>query len=480
MRLGKHSRTAWPRVAAAWPAFGMISFLALACQIAAAEPAKPLQVGAATVVITPPNGIPMAGYYSPRGSEGVLDDLFAKALVMDDGEKAVALVACDLISIPQTITDEARRLIAAEVPISPEAVLVSATHTHTGPSLPRGSKRDAVDGGASEIAAAYAAGLPDKIAEAVVAAYRGRAPSSAFVARYEEFDVSFNRRFWMTDGSVGWNPGKLNPKIIRPVGPIDPEILVLYIETADRRPTAAYINFALHADTTGGTLVSADYSGALARLLADIKGADFVTLFGNGACGDINHIDVRSPVAQKGPAEAKRIGTVLAGDVVKALMRMRPTAHGPLQAAARVVPLPLAPITDEDVHRAREITARGKEAPFLDKVFAYKVLDVAARNGEPLAAEVQVITLGDDLAWVALPGEVFVTLGLNIKTASPFRHTFVVELANGSLGYLPHRSAYAEGQYEAISARCAEGSGELLVAQAVEMLKELYGKATSP
>ncbi len=189
----------------------MITVLGLAGQGANAETAKNFQVGAAAVVITPPNGIPMAGYYSPRGSEGVLDDLFAKALVLDDGEKAVAFVACDLISIPQAITDEARRLIAAEIPIPPEAVLVSATHTHTGPSLPRGSKRDAVDGGASDIAAAYAAELSGKIAQAVAAAYRGRTPSAAFAARYEEYDVSFNRRFWMTDGTVGWNPGKLNP-----------------------------------------------------------------------------------------------------------------------------------------------------------------------------------------------------------------------------------------------------------------------------
>ncbi|NMC19906.1 MAG: hypothetical protein GYA33_05735 [Thermogutta sp.] len=480
MRRGKRIAMGSARIPAAYLAGAMIAFFGSACQGAAAEPAKSLQVGAATAVITPPNGIPMAGYYSPRGSEGVLDDLFAKALVIDDGEKAVALVACDLISIPQTVTDEARRLIAAEVAIPPEAVLVSATHTHTGPSLPRGSQRDAADGGASDIAIAYAAELPAKIAQAVAAAYRGRAPSAVFVARYEEHDISFNRRFWMTDGSVGWNPGKLNPKIIRPIGPIDPELLVLYVETADRRPTAAYVNFALHADTTGGTLISADYPGALSRLSAENKGADFVTLFANGASGDINHIDVRSPVAQKGPEEARRIGTVLAGDVFKALMRMRPTSNGPLQAASRIVPLPLAPISEDDLNRAREITAQGDKAAFLDKVFAYKVLDVADRKGEPLAAEVQVITLGDDVAWVALPGEVFVTLGLNIKAASPFRHTFLVELANGSLGYLPHRSAYAEGQYEAISARCAEGSGELLVAQAVEMLKELHGKAAAP
>ena len=125
--------------------------------------------------------------------------------------------------------------------------------------------------------------------------------------------------------------------------------------------------------------------------------------------------------------------------------------------------------------RAKEIVAQGSKAPFLDQVFAYKVLDVAERNGQPLEAEVQVIVLGQEVAWVALPGEIFADLGLSIKAVSPFRQTFVVELANGSLGYIPNRSAYAEGQYEVVSARCAEGSGEMLVNAALRLLTELHG-----
>jgi hypothetical protein len=109
----------------------------------------------------------------------------------------------------------------------------------------------------------------------------------------------------------------------------------------------------------------------------------------------------------------------------------------------------------------------------MEQVQAYKVLDVAAREGKPWESEVQVITLGRDLAWVALGGEVFVELGLSIKAASPFKQTHVVELANGSFSYIPNRSAYAEGNYEVVSARCAEGSGEMMVTAAIRMLAEL-------
>lgn len=110
-------------------------------------------------------------------------------------------------------------------------------------------------------------------------------------------------------------------------------------------------------------------------------------------------------------------------------------------------------------------------------VRAYRALGVAARNGKPHQVEVQVLALGDDVAWVGLPGEVFVELGLAIKRRSPFPHTFVVELANECIGYIPDRRSYAEGNYEPESSRCAAGSGERLVEASVALLSRL--KASS-
>ena len=119
------------------------------------------------------------------------------------------------------------------------------------------------------------------------------------------------------------------------------------------------------------------------------------------------------------------------------------------------------------------------KAKFMEQVKAYKVLDVEKRAGAPQEVEVQVITMGDTLAWVSLPGEIFVELGLSIKAASPFAQTHIAELANGSIGYIPNRSAYLEGNYEVESARCAAGSGELLVQAAVKMLEDLKAQTRS-
>jgi hypothetical protein len=354
--------------------------------------------------------------------------------------------------------------------------MLSATHTHTGPVLPTGSSRDPAEEGAADAARRYVQTLPKMIARCVSAADAALRPAKASIGVGREEHLSFNRRFFMKDGTVGWNPGKKNPNIVKPAGPIDPEVPVVYFETLDGLPIATYVNFAMHLDTVGGARVSADYPHTLSSILGKLKGPDMVTVFSIGCAGDINHVDVSTTDLQKGPTEARRIGTILAGEVIKTYARLKPVATGAPRARREVLSLPLAEIKPGEVERARQTAVKfGKDAPtFLERVQAYKVLDVHARSGKPLEAEVQVIALGPDLAFVALPGEIFVELGLHVKASSPFRHTIIAELANGSVGYIPTRRAYDEGNYEPISARCAPGAGEQVADAAIRLLKEVH------
>jgi hypothetical protein len=270
----------------------------------------------------------------------------------------------------------------------------------------------------------------------------------------------------------------LNPNIIRAAGPIDPDVSVLYFASGQRRPIATYVNFAMHPDTVGGLEFSADYVFTLTRLLTDYRGSNMVTLFANGACGDLNHIDVRWPDAQKGHAEAARLGAILAGNVFTAYPRLQPVTGTVLRVRSEAVKLALPELQPGDIESARRIVERiGTASPptFLEQVHAFKVLDVAAREGRPHDVEIQVIAFGKDMAWVSLPGEIFVELGLQIKRQSPFRYTIIAELANGAIGYIPTARAYEEGNYEPISARCAKGSGEALVRTAVKLLRDAHG-----
>jgi hypothetical protein len=420
----------------------------------------------------------MAGYYATRLSTGVHDDLHAKAIVIASGSQRVALVACDLIGIPAAIVEEAREMIHTATGIPGGNVMISATHSHTGPLIPDGGARAGAYGGDLETARRYRAELPRKIADSVRLAAAKLAPARVAFGRGREESVSFNRRFFMKDGTVGWNPGKLNPNIVRPAGPIDPDLPVVLFESDKAEPLATYVNFALHQDTVGGLEASADYAYSLSTVLAKVKGANMLTVFTIGAAGNINHIDVKSSDPQKGHGEATRIGTVLAGEVVKTYTRLTPMAGANLHAASRTVSLDPARLEAGDIERAQTFAKQldaGVTVKFLDTVFAFKALDVAARKGAPLQAEVQVISLGDQIAWVGLPGEIFTELGTAIKRASPFPLTIVAELAHGPVTYFPNDAAFDQGNYEVVTSRAARGSGEKLVEAAKALLNQTYG-----
>jgi len=435
-----------------------------------------LKIGAAEVNITPPIGIPMAGYYFERGAVKIHDELYAKAMVIEKDSSKIAIVTCDLIGLPIDIVSEARALAEKLTGIDADHVMISATHAHTGPVIPKKDGRDSPTGKSAEILSMYISKLPALIAESIKQANDALKPAKISVGLGHEESISFNRRFFMTDGTVGWNPGKLNPKIIKPAGPIDPDVFVLYAETNDGKPVSTYVNFALHLDNTGGTEISADLPYTLSSILGKIKGPEMVTLFGQGCSGNINHINVKSREPQSSFAEAQRLGIVLSGEVIKTYTRMQPFDVNNISVKRKTVNLPLAEISADDLPNARETVAKyGKPgaAPFLDFVNSFKIIEVYNRKGKPIDAEVQVFALGNELAIVSLPGEIFTELGTYIRSRSPFPYTIVVELANGSIGYVPDRKAFIEGNYEPISSRCAPGSGEILVENALELLNEL-------
>ncbi|MBK9168502.1 MAG: neutral/alkaline non-lysosomal ceramidase N-terminal domain-containing protein [Bryobacterales bacterium] len=440
--------------------------------------AQDLRIGRAAVTITPPLGAPIGSSYGLTPAQGVHSDIHAKALVIESAGVRAALVACDLISIRREIVRETRKRIADTTGLSPDQVILSATHCHAGPQmhplfynlLPEPHRG---------LAERYVEALPDRIAESVRQAVADLRPARAWQASIEEHDLSFNRRFLLKDGTVRMNPGRRNPNVVRPVGPIDPQVSVVYFDTPEGNPLAAYVNFALHVAIAGGAQVSSDYPGYLSKALANVLGERLVTVFTNGMSGNINHIDVHAPEQLSGHAEAARIGTTLAADVLKALRHKKPVAGSQLRYGRVPVVLQTPSYPPAEVEQARETMKKaglpeGRKPAFNDIVTAWRILDVADLNAYPLPTEVQVVALGKDLAWVGLPGDAFVELGLAVKLASPFAHTIVSEQsASGAISYVPNLKAFPEGSYEVISARFLPGGGETLVDSAVKLLKEL-------
>lgn len=454
-----------------------------------------LKVGASQVNITPPVGSIIGHSYGIGISEGVADELYAKIIVFEKDNVKSVFVAWDLISLPHSLIVDTRQLIEQRTGIPRSNIVMAATHAHAGPQL-NPLFQEQVGGTAMEKSKAYTAKLPEMIAEGVATANGKLQPANVSFGTIEERSIAFNRRFLLKDGTVRMHAGRLNPDIIRAVGPMDPEVSVVYFESLDSEPLAILVNYALHVAVRGGNYFTADFPGVLSRRLAEVMGEEMVTIFTNGTSGNVAHIDVSRPEFFDRRQKSVRIGTVLASNVLKVLPSLEQIDVTSLQVRSEKVALPVPSVADHEVEWARDIISQyGKvnDLSFTDVVEAWRILDLEGtggelearhaftttvplvEGGEAIQSEVQAITFGEELALVGFPGDAFVELGLAIKENSPFPYTIVSEQSgNGVLSYVPNRKAFSEGGYEVISARFSPGGGELLVDTSIRLLLDLY------
>jgi hypothetical protein len=439
-----------------------------------------LKAGVAEIDITPAIGYRMAGYFDERCSTGVHDRLHAKALVLQHGEEKIALVSCDLVGVPLSVSKAAREQSSAKYGITAKNIVICGTHSHTGPLY-----NDVRNTYFHQAAIAkygfdphqpedYARILTERVVRVIGEACRRVAPAtlSAGIGRRE--GISFNRRYHMENGKVAFNPGRLNPNIIRPAGPIDPDVGIVMVRNARGNPIAGLTVFAMHPDTVGGTKFSADYPHYIEQSLRAAFGKKYISLFGLGTCGDINHIDVSKRESVKGQDAAHQFGTALGETVLGSISNLNAVDCPKLAVASRTVMAALRDTTPEQVKEAKaKLPLIGTDKLGFDvKVEAVRILDLAERGKEwPL--EVQVFRLDARTALVCLPCEIFVDFGLAIKKQSPFANTLIISICNDRPSYVPTRKAFAEGSYEISNSRVKPGVGEELVETALDLLKEL-------
>jgi hypothetical protein len=443
--------------------------------------------GFAAADITPPVGWRRAGGYSEVISTGVHDPLSAKALVLSQGETAMALVSNDLCSVPRELTDRARQQASQRTGIPAANIVICATHTHGGPEY-YGPLRDVLHARAQREHGGrdphepldYQALLVDRWVEVIAAAHaaRGEVELSAVVPH--QSGLAFNRRFLMKDGSTGWNPGALNPNILRPLGPIDPDLpFVLFHKADSGQPLGSLTVFAMHSAIYGGPPFGACYPGHLQTELRRLLDApELISLFGEGCAGDVNHIDVASRDPHRGDTLPQHVGAQLASTIQESLAYARKVKGGQLAVASLPITSPVVRVSDAEYAAARKLleSLDRNDAPFLVTVAAWRTMfahEYWQKYAGQLPQEVQAIRLDQDTAIVTLPHEVFVELGLAIKSASPFRTTMVISLANDLDFYIPTRRAFEEGHYEPTTCPLESGCGERLVAAAVRLLNQL-------
>ncbi|MDD4872749.1 MAG: neutral/alkaline non-lysosomal ceramidase N-terminal domain-containing protein [Kiritimatiellae bacterium] len=446
------------------------------------------RAGAAAVDITPKDfPVNMPGGFTANMAETVHDPLHSRALVLSNGVTTLAMVVVDSLGIGRETTAEAKSIASTRCGIAPEKILISATHTHSAPTS--GSTNGPPQ------AVAYRKILVEGIAESIVRAHRALRPAAVGVATHPMPEEVFNRRWFLKPGKMTPNPfGKMDqvktnpgtsPDVIeRPAGPTDPDITVISLQDAKRKPLALYANYSLHY--VGGVpraVVSADYYGEFARIMPFRMraGDDFVAMMSNGTSGDINNIPFLVTRPPREPFEQICIIARKAADAAwHAQARITSyDAKAQLGMIQREVTLRLRCPTAEQVAEARAVLAVKDEAeraklPRLSDHYARNIVAAFERPDKTLTIILQAIRIGD-LGVCGIPFETFVEIGLELKKRSPFPRTMVIGLANARHDYLPTPEQHKLGGYETFLGTCKvqEDASVIIINNLLEMLAEL-------
>ncbi len=429
-------------------------------------------------------------------SSHVHDPLHVRAIALQNDTGCAAIALVDAIGVGRDWTDEAKRIASEQTGWPPEVMLVCATHTHSA----------AKGGDSSPGRIAYETLRREGIALALVRAIESREPAKIGFASDEEPGEVRNRRWFLREGSIGTrNPlGEFDQvrtngggsDLLKPAGPVDPEVGVIDIRTRGGRPLGLIANYALHyvggiprvVDENGRStgMASADYFGEFSRIMPyRIAGArpaaPFVALMTNGASGDINNLPFTLRRPPRAPFEQIRLVASKTADAAwRAIGKIESYDESPPVAVLqREVTLNYRQPSAEEVARALrllEMTRKDREE------IHQRTTSVATRTVEFASPEferteevlIQAIRIGDQ-AIVSLPFEVLVEIGLEIKEKSPFPHTMVIGLANGSYGYLPNPRQFDLGGYETWLGTCRfeRESSDTLTEHLLDMLDRL-------
>ncbi len=418
--------------------------------------------------ITPAVGMEQPGGYGKAYIRGIHGPLRVRAAVIDDGSERVALVGVDTCVLqPAPAMQCVRRTIEAKCGIPANHILIGASHTHNGgpfQGILAGDFADAPElirrlaGEYSpQVNEVYAEWVFGQIVTAVCEADRRREGARLSAGSGREDQAGVNRRFRMKNGRSYTHPGKGNPDILEPAGPTDPEVGVLTAWRPSGELLGCIINYACHGTTFGSSLVSADWIGFLNEA---IKGAMRTTgpaVFLQGASGDVTQVNNQSLRENEfGERWSRYVGTRVAAEALKVMVTADRGELAPVRAATKMLPLSRRLPSPERLAECRRIVEAGLASGATgttEWTFAKEIvlLDHLVHKQPEALVEVQAIQVGP-VVFLANPCEDFCQFGLDIKQASPFPFTYVVELANGCSGYVPTEDAFlpSGGGYETV------------------------------
>lgn len=425
-----------------------------------AQENTPMFYGGVSAVDISPTAYPVVvnGMFNERSADQSVDPLYARCIALDDGATRIAICIVDTCMMPRALIDRAKEIAAAETGLSTTHITVAATHTHSAPAAMGclGSRMDEN----------YAAWLPPKIAEAIVAALNDLKPARIGWASIDDWAHTHNRRwirradrmstdpFGDTTVRAHMHPGYESTDVIGPSGPVDPGLSVLAIETPEGVPLGLLANYSQHY--FGSPLLSADYFGVFSHAMAERLGQSssegpFVAMMSQGTSGDLMWMDYGS---SKKDILLDAYSAAVADKAMEAYNRIEWHDHVPLGMVERRLPLKYrVPDAARLAWAQGRVEALAGALPTAQPdIYAHEAIYLHGKQETELV--LQAIGIGD-LSIATLPNEVYALTGLKLKAQSPFEMHFNIELANGAEGYIPPPEQFTFGGYTTWPARTA-------------------------
>jgi hypothetical protein len=434
----------------------------LAASAAAQSPEKkPFLAGAATSNITPWLGDGLVGNFgTPPPAKHVHDELHARCFVLDDGSTRIVLVVSDNIYISREVLDEAKRQVTEATGLPADRMLMSGTHTHSSVSArwknPLQPEKESTE---------YQRFVAHRIADGVRCAINNLRPARVAWGTVDLPGQVFCRRWLMKPGTELFTPfgepdhAKMNPgnspNLLKPAGPVDPQIAFLALQTLDGRPLGLLANYSLHyVGGTGPNHISADYFGVFCDRVQELLAADrldppFVAAMSNGTSGNINNNDYSKPRGKREPYQQIRL---VADECAQAVFGQYKNLvwHDwvPLGMCERELELAVRRPTPAQLDHAKKVLSepeRPDKFPH-ERNYAERAIQ-QLESPDTIRVILQAVRIGD-LGIAAIPFETFSEIGLELKARNPLKPSFTIELANGGYGYLPTPEQHKLGGYE--------------------------------
>ena len=440
-----------------------------------------LSAGAAQVDITPIKlPVTVNGGFLTNKVRIIADRLHSRAIVISDKKETIAIAVVDSCMIPTHLCDAVKEQVFIKTGISKNRILISATHTHSAPSvmdLCLGTDKDED----------YSNFLPGKIAESIIRAHSKLQPAKAGWSVFDGSDYTKPRRwaFWPGTGTdpfgektirANMHPGYQNPSATGETGPTDPWFTLFSLVSENNQPIAVLGNFSMHY-FSGHSGISSDYFGRYSKELSARLGNGCVVALSQGTSGDVWRADYGKP-REDSEISIQRYVKELTELSAQSLSTIKYSDNLPISMEERRVEINCRVPDEKRLNWAREVAKSIKNNTPKNKAEVYARQALYLHQNPKVEIVLQALSFGD-FGITTMPNEVYALTGLKLKSWSPLSTLMNIELANGADGYIPPAEQHFLGGYTtwpSVTAGLEIGAEKKITSHLIQMLENVSGK----